>query len=95
MIETRLNLTVVVPEGSDTAELRVSVSQWCNEQLTRNSTAFRYKMRTKAFDSAQSIIPWAISTLRGASDTAVADLIHRLGDHEELLMHEVEQQLLF
>lgn len=95
MIETRLNLVVVAGPVPGTASIRVSVSQWTDDELTKNSNPFEYVMPVKEFNSAQSVIPWAISTLRGASDVAVADLIHRLGKSEERVMHDCEEHLLF
>lgn len=94
MLETRMHIIVKIPEGYETADIRVSVHQWKDDELFRNSTPFTGTMPVKAIDSQESVIPWTISTARHVADVVVADLIHRLSEGEEIMMHDcVEHQL--
>lgn len=95
MPRTRLTLMAVIEEGSTTAKVDVAVSQWNRSQLIKNARPCSIDYAVKEINPEESVIPWAISTLRGVSDVVVANLIHRMGEGEVVLMHDVDQQLLF
>lgn len=88
-MDTRVSISVSIPEDSLTGEAFAYVSQWEGTKLTHNALVWQSDVFLSRMDPEQSVYPYAIAALRSMTDQAIADLMVHFAAGEVLLMHEV------
>lgn len=94
-METRLNVTVVVDEGTIHGDIRIGVHQWEDGKLVNVCTVIKKKTLVPPIDPEKSVVPWAIAVLRDTCDIAVADLLEKMNLGEGILMRPPLDPQLF
>lgn len=89
-METRIIMTMVVPDDTIYGECRVSVSRWDGAQLVANSQPYAGPIVLAPLEKDQSVFPYAVAALREGADPAIASMIDQMAAHQVLLMHDVE-----
>lgn len=87
-METRISLGIEIDDETGKAQLQVYVSKWDGSQLKYNANTYRGDTICAPIRLDQSTYPYAVASLRDATDRVVAVLLERIARGETQLMHE-------
>lgn len=88
-METKILLSITVPDDTIHATVRLTVSRWDGIELQFNSLPYTGNAIVAPYEPEHSVIPYAIAAVRDVADRAVADMLERFARGEVLLMKEV------
>lgn len=89
-METRISLSLHLPEDTIFGTCTLYVSQWEETVMVRSATPLKLPVILRPLDAEKSVIPDAIAALREAGDHMIALLLEHLERGEEIRMHTVE-----
>jgi len=88
-VKSQLMVFIEIDHEKLIGEARVSVSQWEDTELVKNVRAWEGVAMLPPFDADKSVYPQAVTAIRDVCDRAVGAMLDRIANHEELLMHDV------
>lgn len=93
-MKSQLILFIEIDHDKLIGEARVAVSQWQETELVKNARTWEGVAMLPPFDAEKDVYPQAVTALRDVTDRAVGAMLDKIANHEELLMHDVQLNVI-
>lgn len=88
-MKSQVMLFIDIDHDGLVGEARCAVSMWEGTELVKNARTWEGVAMLPPFDAEKDVYPQTVTALRDVTDRAVAAMLDKIANHEELLMHDV------